>query len=94
MQLGRTAPREVAGELVLICRHERLTFVLSTVAGRLGCCNALAGTISDKDAELIDWRSWFEERINACDNESGAATARTILRQESHAYMQRLPEYW
>ncbi len=42
----------------------------------------------------IDWRAWFEERIQGWDNEAGAATARIILRQESHAYMQRLPEYW
>lgn len=42
----------------------------------------------------IDWRSWFEKRIDTWDNEAGAASARIILRQESHSYMQRLPEYW
>lgn len=27
----------------------------------------------------IDWRSWFEERINARDNESGAATPTNLI---------------
>lgn len=44
--------------------------------------------------EDIDWRSWFEERVNAWDNEAGAASARVILRQDPHVYMQRLPECW
>ena len=42
----------------------------------------------------IDWRSWFEERINAWDNEAGAASARIVLRQPSQSYMERLPDYW
>lgn len=42
----------------------------------------------------IDWRSWFEERINAWDHEAGAASARIILRQPSPCYMERLPDYW
>lgn len=42
--------------------------------------------------EDIDWRGWFEERVNTWDNEAGAAAARITLRQEG--YLQRLPEYW
>lgn len=44
--------------------------------------------------EDVDWRTWFEERISTWDNETGAASARIILRQNSSAYMQRLPDYW
>ena len=42
----------------------------------------------------IEWRSWFEKRINAWDTEAGAASARIILRQPSHSYMERIPDYW
>jgi hypothetical protein len=41
----------------------------------------------------VDWRTWFEDRINAWDNSVAADGARLVLRQ-GNSYLERLPPYW
>lgn len=43
--------------------------------------------------EDVDWRAWFEERINNWDNKLAANGARTLLHQQ-HPLIERLPSYW
>lgn len=62
---------------------------LSTFVMQRDDLTASYGAALAAGGEDIDWRSWFEERINAWDNEAGAAAAHITLSQGSHAYMQR-----
>jgi hypothetical protein len=41
----------------------------------------------------VDWRSWFEDRINTWDSSVAIGGARMTLQQE-HSYLERLPTYW
>lgn len=43
--------------------------------------------------EQVDWRTWFEGRINTWDNELAANGARMTMRQQP-SYLERLPTYW
>jgi hypothetical protein len=43
--------------------------------------------------EQVDWRTWFEGRINTWDDDLAVNGARILVQQET-SYLERLPTYW
>lgn len=71
-----------------IARQSLSTFIVQRDTLNASYLAALATA-----GENVDWRSWFEGRINTWDNGVAADGARMLLRQQ-HPYIERIPAYW
>lgn len=66
---------------------------LSTFVVQRDKLTASYGAALAAGGEQVDWRTWFEGRINTWDNELAASGARMTVQQQ-YSYLERLPTYW